>query len=119
MARHQLSTSGSNTSEHVRLTGPRDGASPRRDALAPPADPPAPRSRSTGTGVAVGAVLVVLVLLIIFIAQNTARTNITFLGLSAALPLAAALLAAALAGAVLAGTLAAARGAMLRRPGSD
>jgi uncharacterized integral membrane protein len=45
--------------------------------------------------------VVVLILLIIFIAQNTARTNVSFLGLSGALPLAAALLAAALAGALL------------------
>jgi uncharacterized integral membrane protein len=57
----------------------------------------------------------VLVLLIIFIAQNTARTNISFLGLSGALPLAAALLAAALAGALLAATVAMTRGVRLRR----
>lgn len=113
MARHQVSATGTSTSEHVRLSGPRDPASPRRDALATPGGPR--RSRLNRTSLAAGTVAVVLVLLIIFIAQNTARTNISFLGLSGALPLAAALLAAALAGALLAATVAMTRGVRLRR----
>jgi len=99
MARHQASGSGIQGSEHVRLTGPRDGSSPRRDALAPPA-PPA-RSGPKRAWISLGAASAVLLLLIIFIAQNTARADVSFLGLSGSMPLAAALLAAALAGAVL------------------
>jgi uncharacterized integral membrane protein len=119
MARHQVSATETSTSEHVRLTGPRDAASPRRDALAQPGGSSAPRSRLNRTWLAAGTVAVVLVLLIIFIAQNTESTNISFLGLSGALPLAAALLAAALAGALLAATVATARGARRRRRGRD
>jgi putative membrane protein len=64
--------------------------------------PQAPLSRAW---FGIGLTIVLLVLLIIFIAQNTARTNVSFLGLSGALPLAAALLAATLAGAVLAAAI--------------
>jgi uncharacterized integral membrane protein len=99
MARHQASGSGMQGSEHVRPTGPRDGSSPRRDALAPP--PQIARSRPKRAWIGLGAASAVLLLLIIFIAQNTARADVSFLGLSGSLPLAAALLAAALAGAVL------------------
>jgi len=106
MARHQVSAAETSTSEHVRLTGPRDAASPRRDALAQPS--PAPRARLDKTWLAAGTVAVVLVLLIIFIAQNTGAP-----------PLAAALLAAALAGALLAATGTMTRGARQRRRGRD
>jgi len=58
---------------------------------------------------------VVLILLIAFIAQNTARTDISFLGLSGGLPLTVALAAAALAGAVLAVAFGSTRVAQLRR----
>jgi uncharacterized integral membrane protein len=57
----------------------------------------------------------VLILLIYFITQNTARTNVSFLGLSGELPLTVALLAAALAGAVLAVAIGSTRVAQLRR----
>jgi uncharacterized integral membrane protein len=95
MARHQLS-------EHTRVSGPRDTGSPRRDALAPPTRTSAPQSRAY---FGIGLTVVVLILLVIFVAQNTARANVSFFGLSGALPLAAALLAAALAGAILAAAI--------------
>lgn len=100
MARHQASGPGIQGSEHVRLTGPRDSSSPRRDALAAPTPPYVARSGSQRAWISIGAASAVLLLLIIFIAQNTARADVSFLGLSGSLPLAAALLAAALAGAV-------------------
>ena len=98
MARHQASGSDIQGSEHVRLTGPRDGSSPRRDALAAPTPPK--KSASWRAWIGIGAASAALLFLIIFIAQNTARADVSFLGLSGSLPLAAALLAAALAGAV-------------------
>jgi uncharacterized integral membrane protein len=112
MARHQVSATRTSTSEHVRLSGPRDAASPRRDALAPLGGTSAPRARLNKTWLAAGTVAV---LLLIFIVQNTARTNLSFLGLTGTLPLAVALLAAALAGALLAATVAMTRDARLRR----
>jgi uncharacterized integral membrane protein len=109
MARHQLS-------EHTRVSGPRDTASPRRDALAPVAGPSAPRPRAW---FGIGLTLVVLILLIVFIAQNTARTNVSFFGMSGGLPLAAALLAAALAGAILAAATGTTLAAQRRRRARD
>jgi uncharacterized integral membrane protein len=71
-------------------------------------DDPLRGSRTSGLWVGVTALGVVLVLLIIFIAQNTAKTTVTFLGWSGQVPVAVALLIAAVAGlflAVAAGTL--------------
>ena len=86
------------------MTQPADdragGDTPRRDPL-----------RSSATSrlwVSVVALVVLLLLLVIFIAQNTGRVEITFLGWSGHPPLAVALLASAVAGlaiAVIAGTL--------------
>jgi uncharacterized integral membrane protein len=105
MARHQLS-------EHTRVSGPRDTGSPRRDALSPEARPSAPRSRAW---IGIALTLVVLVLLIVFIAQNTARAQVSFFGLSGGFPLAVALLAATLAGAILAFAIGMTRAAQRRR----
>ena len=58
---------------------------------------------------------IVLVALIVFIAQNTASTQISFFGFSGSLPLAAALLAAALAGASVTAAVGAARSMVRRR----
>jgi len=74
-----------------------------------------PRTRAGAAWVAICAAAVVFLALIIFIAQNTASTQITFLGLHGSLPLAAALLAAALAGAGLVLVIGTTRIAQLRR----
>jgi uncharacterized integral membrane protein len=105
MARHQLS-------EHTRVSGPRDTGSPRRDALAPATRAVAPASRAW---IGITLALVVLVLLIVFIAQNTARTQVSFFGLSGGFPLAVALLVATLAGAILATAIGMTRAAQRRR----
>ena len=117
MARQKASGSGIPGSEHARLTGPRDGSSPRRDALAAPTPPNIAGSGSRRAWISIGAASAVVLLLIIFIAQNTAGADISFLGLSGSLPLAAALLAAALAGAVPTAVVCLTRLARLRRAG--
>ncbi len=84
----------------------------------PPSSEPAPTrsstadplraSRTSGLWIAVVASGIVLVLLIIFIAQNTDRVAVTFLGWEGETPLAVALLIASVAGlflAAIAGTL--------------
>jgi uncharacterized integral membrane protein len=67
------------------------------------------RGSSAGRAwVAVVALAVVLILLVIFIAQNTRKVTVSFLGLEGQTPLAVALLIAAVAGlliAAIAGTL--------------
>jgi uncharacterized integral membrane protein len=71
-------------------------------------DDPLRGSRTSGLWVGVTALGIVLVLLIIFIAQNTDKTTVTFLGWSGQVSVAVALLIAAVAGlflAVAAGTL--------------
>ncbi len=70
---------------------------------------------SARTWVVAFASLSVLLALIVFIAQNTANAQVSFLGLSGSLPLAALLLAAALAGAVVTFALGATRGSPRRR----
>jgi len=65
--------------------------------------------------ISISAASAVLLFLIIFIAQNTAQADVSFLGLSGSLPLAAALLAAALAGAVPTAVVGTTRRARLRR----
>ena len=59
--------------------------------------------------------VVVLILLIIFIAQNTAKVQISFFALEGQIPLALALLIAGVAGAIIAMSVAAARIIQLRR----
>ncbi|HYN96365.1 MAG TPA: lipopolysaccharide assembly protein LapA domain-containing protein [Pilimelia sp.] len=77
--------------------------------------PAVPRTRAGAAWVGSCAAAVVFLALIIFIAQNTANTQIAFLGLEGTLPLAAALLAAALAGAVLTLVIGTTRITQLRR----
>lgn len=65
-------------------------------------------SRTSGVWAATAGLGVVLLLLIIFIAQNTRRTTVSFLGWDGQVPVAVALLIAAVAGlflALLAGLL--------------
>ena len=66
--------------------------------------------------ISISAASAILLFLIIFIAQNTAQADVSFLGLSGSLALAAALLAAALAGAVPSAVVGTTRMARLRRP---
>jgi uncharacterized integral membrane protein len=117
------------------------GPGPARSAdpdLEPPAaalpegstsTPPATAGRSTagrgrppGTGltrvsaawVAVGVSLLFLVLLIVFILQNGAHVNVTFLWFSGSLPLGVALLIAAVVGGIVVAVAGAARVVQLR-----
>jgi uncharacterized integral membrane protein len=60
-------------------------------------------SRTSRFWIGLAAVSVLLVLLIIFIAQNTQRVEVSFLGWDGHPPLAVALLAATVAGLVVAG----------------
>jgi uncharacterized integral membrane protein len=74
------------------------------------------RTRASARARVTGVVsALVLLALIVFIAQNTADAQISFLGLSGSLPLSAALLAAALAGAVVTFAVGAARSRPRRR----
>ena len=72
-------------------------------------------SRTSGAYVALGAFTVLLVLLIIFIAQNTQRASVEFLGWKGSAPVSVLLLVATTAGLVLAGVAATARIFQLRR----
>jgi uncharacterized integral membrane protein len=65
------------------------------------ADDPLRRSRTSTVWIAIALFAVLLLLLIIFIAQNTQRVAISFLGWSGQAPLAVSLLAASLVGIVL------------------
>jgi uncharacterized integral membrane protein len=97
--------------------GPADAAPAQRHgigAVTNSAVPP-PATRTVGTVLRLGTAAAVLLALIIFVAQNTARTRIAFLGMDGSLPLAAALLAAAFAGALLAVVVGTTRATRLRR----
>jgi putative membrane protein len=101
------------------LTQPSTELSP--DLVPPPPAPPrpsrpvVPRTRTSAVWFGIWAGALVLVLLIIFIAQNTANVEITFLWMHGSLPLALALLVAGVGVAVVAMGIAAARIAQLRR----
>jgi uncharacterized integral membrane protein len=74
-----------------------------------------PRTRTSAVWFGVWAGAAVLILLIIFVAQNTASVEISFLGLSGQISLALALLIAGVGGAIIAMAVAAARILQLRR----
>lgn len=89
-------------------TAPLDTAPPSSDQTGEPRPDPLRSSRTGRAWVSVVALGVVLVLLIIFIAQNTRRVTVSFLGWQGETPLAVALLIATVAGlllAAIAGTL--------------
>jgi lipopolysaccharide assembly protein A len=71
-------------------------------------------TRTSTVWTAVVAGFVIAVLLLIFLLENTGSVQISFLGASGRVPLAAALLAAALAGALVVLVVAVARTAQLR-----
>jgi uncharacterized integral membrane protein len=88
---------------------------------APPAAAPPPlpqhrikRTRTSGIWVAVGFFAVVLLLLLIFILQNGANVNVSYLGMHGRLPLGVALLLAAVCGVLLVVLAGAARISQLR-----
>jgi uncharacterized integral membrane protein len=74
-----------------------------------------PRTRTSAVWFGIWAGAAVLVLLIVFIAQNTAKVEITFLWMHGTIPLALALLSAGVGVAVIAMGVAAARIAQLRK----
>ncbi len=94
-----------------------DSGRPTPPAEDPRADEPDPLrgSRTSGTWLAVFGLLLVLLLLAIFILQNTADVEITFLGWTGEAPLAAALLIATVAGLAIAAAAGALRILQLRR----
>ncbi|MCA2216732.1 LapA family protein [Jidongwangia harbinensis] len=79
---------------------------------------PGPRvthTRTSAVWAGVWAGVVALIVLIVFIAQNTAKVEISFFALEGRIPLALALLIAGVAGAIVAMAVAAARIIQLRR----
>lgn len=84
------------------------GAAPESEVATTRGKDPLRRSRVSHVWFAVGSLAVVLVLLTIFIAQNTARVTVQFLGWNWHAPLAVVLLAGVVGGMILvlvAGTL--------------
>jgi uncharacterized integral membrane protein len=108
---------------------PTQEPSTRESAGVPPAREPAgvgpagdltpgPRvthTRTSAVWAGVWAGVVALIVLIVFIAQNTAKVEISFFALEGRIPLALALLIAGVAGAIVAMAVAAARIIQLRR----
>src|SRR5437764_15472430 len=96
---------------------PLSAALPAASAAAAP--PPLPqhrikRTRTSGIWVALGFFAVVLLLLLIFILQNGANVNVSYLGMHGRLPLGVALLLAAVCGVLLVVLAGAARISQLR-----
>lgn len=95
---------------------------PAEPAPAPAEPAPAPaapplkikRTRTSGLWVAVGFFAVVLLLLLIFILQNGAQVNVSYLGAHGRLPLGVALLLSAVCGVLLVVLAGAARISQLR-----
>jgi uncharacterized integral membrane protein len=73
------------------------------------------RTRTSAVWLGVWAGVVVLILLIIFVAQNTAKVQISFFALEGQIPLALALLIAGVAGAIVAMAVAGLRILQLRK----
>ena len=99
----------SGSSDESRAEATADGAGPIREA------DPLRGSRTSGLYAATIGLGVVLVLLIIFIAQNTRKTTVSFLGWNGEVPVAVGLLIAAVAGLFLAGVAGMLRILQLRR----
>jgi uncharacterized integral membrane protein len=99
---------------------PQPGLVPGQPAPAEPAPAPAPpplkikRTRTSGVWVAVGFFAVVLLLLLIFILQNGAKVDVSYLGAHGHLPLGVALLLSAVCGVLLVVLAGAARISQLR-----
>ena len=95
------------TGADLSVTEPGSPTPPEKVQLTP--------TRTSAVWAGVWAGVVVLILLIIFIAQNTAKVQISFFALDGQIPLALALLIAGVAGAIIAMSVAAARIIQLRR----
>jgi uncharacterized integral membrane protein len=100
-------------------TGPATQPPPQtapQQATAPSAAPPLKikRTRTSGLWVTMGCFAVLLLLLLIFILQNSAKVNISFMGAHGHLPLGVALLFAAVCGVLLVVLAGAARIGQLR-----
>lgn len=88
---------------------------PEVAAPAPPNKDPLRRSRTSGAWTAVVVTAALLVLLVVFIAQNTADVQISFLGWDGTAPLAVVLLIATVGGIVLTAAVGTLRIWQLRR----
>ena len=90
-----------------------DASAPTRTADEP--KDPLRGSRTSGAWIGLAVVAILLVLLIIFIAQNTQKVQVAFLGWEGQTPLAVALLAAVVTGLVVAAIAGSLRILQLRR----
>ena len=95
--------------------GPPPAPTANRPAPGRPAEDPLRGSRTSGLWATVIALGLVLLLLIIFVAQNTQKVNVSFLGWDGQTPLAVALLIAAAAGLFIAAVAGSLRILQLRR----
>jgi uncharacterized integral membrane protein len=86
----------------------------RADTAGAPVDP-LRASRTSGAWIGLAVVAVLLVLLIIFIAQNTQKVEVSFLGWNGHTPLAVAILASVVTGLVVAAITGTLRIVQLRR----
>ncbi len=90
----------------------------RSDTPAPSADKPVDPlrgSRTSGAWIGLGLIAILLILLIIFIAQNTQKVQVSFLGWDGHTPLAVAILASVVVGLVVASIAGSLRILQLRR----
>ena len=95
-------------------TTPEETSSSREPEPRTPEDP-LRGSRTSGVWIGLAVVAILLVLLIIFIAQNTQKVQVAFLGWEGQTPLAVALLAAVVTGLVVAAITGSLRILQLRR----
>ena len=86
-----------------------------REPEQPTPEDPLRGSRTSGAWIGLAVVAILLVLLIIFIAQNTQKVQVAFLGWEGQTPLAVALLAAVVTGLVVAAIAGSLRILQLRR----
>ena len=89
-------------------------ADTRHDRVTDPVDP-LRASRTSGLWIGLAVVALLLVLLIIFIAQNTQKVQVSFLGWNGQTPLAVAILASVVTGLVVAAIAGSLRIMQLRR----
>lgn len=100
---------------------PTDATNTREDTpVSREPEPPTPEdplrgSRTSGAWIGLAVVAILLVLLIIFIAQNTQKVQVAFLGWEGQTPLAVALLASVVTGLVVAAIAGSLRILQLRR----
>jgi uncharacterized integral membrane protein len=101
--------------EPAHTPPPAPGPTSGRSSAGKPAKDPLRGSRTSGLWASVIALGLVLLLLIIFVAQNTQKVNVSFLGWDGQTPLAVALLIATTAGLFIAAVAGSLRILQLRR----